>query len=221
LVLFTLLVVGLASLLQWALHRVQPYYQTALATDKQTLQTASRRLESRLTAIASMAQQSVPWEALFTDSDVNGWLAVAMKEKFPDWLPENVSDLRIALTKKCLLAGFHYQDTRYDTIISLRVVPFMAEANVLAIRLEGARAGALPIPLEQVVRVCRTGALQRHIPVRWTHQENCPLALLPIDHWLSTDTRQRQLETIELGAGQLRITGSSEAVEPKPASRPL
>ncbi|MFV2069916.1 MAG: hypothetical protein ACC645_23365, partial [Pirellulales bacterium] len=213
-----LLSVGLIGLCQWALHRVQPYYQAALVIDTQTLQMSSRRLESRVTALASMAQQSAPWEALFTDNDVNGWLAVALEKKFPGWLPENISDLRIAFTENCLRVGFRYQDTHYDTVVSIRMVPFVTETNVLAIRLEEAHAGALPIPLEKVVQVCRAEARARNIPLQWARQANRPIALLPVEHFLSTETWRRHLQTVELSAGQLLLAGSSEAIEPNPAA---
>jgi hypothetical protein len=207
-----LLVVGLFGLFQWALHWVQPYYQAALVTDAQVLHAASRRLESHVTALASMVQKSAPWEAQFTDRDVNGWLAAALEEKFPGWLPENVSDLRIAFAKDCLRAGFHYQDDHYDTIVSLRLVPFVTETDVLAVRLEEAHAGAIPIPLEKIVQVCRAGARARNIPLQWARQANRPIALLPVDHFLSTDTWRRHLQTVELSAGQLLLAGNSEAV---------
>ena len=111
---------------------MQPYYQEALATNAQTLRTACLRLESRVSALASMAQQTAPWEALFTDTDVNGWLAVALEEKFPGWLPETISDLRVAFTDPWLLVGFHYQDAHYDTVVTLRMVPYVVEADGLA-----------------------------------------------------------------------------------------
>jgi hypothetical protein len=211
---FALLAVGLFGLYQWALHRVPPFYQAALVTDTHTLQAASRRLESRVSALANMVQQSAPWEALLTDNEVNGWLAVALEEKFPGWLPEGISDLRIAFKKHSLLAGFHYQDAHYDTVVSLRLVPFVTETNVLAIRLEGAHAGKLPIPTEKIVQACREGARERHIPLRWVRQANRPIALLPVDPILSTNTKRRHLKTVELSDGQLLITGNSEDVEP-------
>jgi hypothetical protein len=206
----TLLGIGGLGLLRWSLHQVQPYYQEALATNAQTLRSACLRLESRVSALASMAQQTAPWEALFTDTDVNGWLAVALEEKFPGWLPETISDLRMAFTDPWLLVGFHYQDAHYDTVVTLRMIPYMVEADGLAIRLESAHAGALPIPLEKIVQACRQGASAHHVPLRWVRQTNRPIALLPIDQLLSTDKRRCHLKTVELSAGQLLITGSSE-----------
>lgn len=215
LAILTLLGIGGLGLLHWSLHQVQPYYQKALATDAQNLHRASLRLESRVSALASTTQQMDPWEALFTDTDVNGWLAVALEEKFPGWLPEYISDLRVAFTDRWLLVGFHFQDAHYNTVVTLRLVPYVVEADGLAIRLESAHAGTLPIPLEKIVQACRQGARTHHIPLRWVRQANRPIALLPIDQFLSTSKRQCHLETIELSTGQLLITGSSEKLNDK------
>ena len=98
---FALLGLGAAALValgyaRQALRQVQPFYAQALKVEPHAQKSASQRMENRVAALYSDAQPRGEWTTVFSDAEVNGWLAVALEEQYADFLPPEVSDPRVA-----------------------------------------------------------------------------------------------------------------------------
>ena len=74
--------------------------------DPQKLETGSRELESRATALYSEARQPGQWQAAFTSDQINGWLALQLAEVYADALPDEISEPRVAIEDDHLTVGF-------------------------------------------------------------------------------------------------------------------
>jgi hypothetical protein len=94
--------------------------------------------------------------------------------------------------------------------ISVEGEAYMASEDIAAVRFRNARAGAIPIPLSEVVEEVSEGAVKLEIPVRWTEQEGDPVLLVSVANALSTHEELRRLEKIELRDGELRLAGKTE-----------
>jgi hypothetical protein len=200
---------ALAAYAWMALRQVQPFYAAAIEAPPQKLADDSREMESRVAALYSDATPAGQWHAVFTDDEVNGWLAVALAEKFPTLLPPEVSDPRVAFVDGKVLIGFHWRGQRLDAVVSVEAEAAMAEDEVLAVRLRGARAGSLPLPLADIVEQMSLGATQIECPLTWTHEDGDPVALLPTEDAFSTPELRRQLKNIEVRDGELLLSGAT------------
>ena len=115
---------------------------------------------------------------------------------------------RSALPERMRLA-FRYRSRLICTVVSLdlRIWLPKGESNVVAIQLEGLRAGALPFKaqwlLEQISEVGR----QNGIEVNWYRHDGHPVALLRFqaDHPRPT----LQLKAVQLEEGRITIRGRS------------
>jgi hypothetical protein len=193
-----------------AMQQVQPFYAEAIQKPPSQLETAGRRMESRVSALYSDAQKPGRWQTVFTADEVNGWLAVILKEKYIDLLPPEVYEPRVAFSDgKCQL-GYRYKGSHIDAVISVEGDATMASEDVAAVRFRRAHAGLLPIPLSEVVEEVSDGALKLEIPVRWTEQDGDPVMLVSVANALSTNDELRRLEKIELRDGELRLAGKTE-----------
>ena len=205
-----------------AMRQVQPFYQAALEVDPQALAGANQTMESRVAALYSDATHQTTWQAAFSDTEVNGWLAVTLGEKYPDLLPEHVEAPRVAFTAGEVVAGFRYRDEHWNSVISVRAEAFVADTDLVGVRLLGAHAGTLPIPLAKVVEYISTAARKQGWALRWTQQEGDPVALIPLAGALSTASERRRLETVELHDGELYLAGKTlPANEAKLADQPV
>ena len=204
-----LLVALMVGYAKRAVQQVQPFYAAALQADPEALQGASREMESRVAALYSDVVGQENWQTAFSEHEVNGWLAVALKEKYADLISENVSDPRVAFADDAVLIGFRYRDGSIDTVLSVRVDAFVSDEDQLAIRLRKAHAGTLPLPLAKIVEPLTRWARDNEIPLRWTQQAGSPVALVPLQGILSTDDERRQLATIELHQGELVLAGKT------------
>lgn len=207
----TLLAVAalLAGYAAVAVRHVQPFYASAIKIAPRKLESASRDMENRVAALYSDAKPAGRWQAAFTDEEVNGWLAVTLGEKFPELLPPEVADPRVAFVEGGVLIGFRWRGARLDAVVSVQADARMVGDDVLAIRLRQVRAGTLPLPASDVVEQLSFAAAQIDWPLTWTYEDGDPVALLPTRHVFSTELEERRLELIEIRQGELLLAGST------------
>ncbi len=203
--------------LRHAMDVVQPFYAAATQADPQQLKSAGRRLEHRVTKLREESKPSGSWQTVFTDEEVNGWLAVILEEKHADLLPPSVTDPRVAFTAGGCQVGYRYQGRQFAAIVSVEGDAFMAFDDVAAVRLRRARFGGLPLPMSSVVDEVSKAAVKLAIPVRWTEIEDDPVLLVSVADALSTDEERRQMERLELRDGELLLAGRTA---PRPSLTP-
>ncbi len=161
------------------------------------------------TALVSDVQRSGAWQAVFTEEEVNGWLAVELSHR-ADLLPGTVSQPRVHIEADGLSVAFRYRDARYDTIVSLVVDAYLIQPNVFGLRVRRARAGLLPLPMEDVLREISRAVEQWAWVVDWRQEEGDPVAQVTIPA-SARRVRKRvmSLDSLLLEEGRVRIGGST------------
>jgi hypothetical protein len=195
-----------------ATKHVPQFYEQALQADPTVQRTAGDELERRALDLRNEAQRGGAWEAIFTEEQINGWLAVDLIEKFPELLPEHVESPRMRITPEEVQLACRYQSEQVDTVVSLALtVTLTEEPNVVAVRIKRARAGALPIPLNQFLEQITAAAHGSDLDVRWLQEDGDPVALLrlPQEHTDLPD-RKLHLERFELREGEAFLSGRTE-----------
>jgi hypothetical protein len=195
----------------YAMSRVRPFYAEAIAADPQELKTAGKRMEERVEQLAEVAARVGRWETVFTEDEVNGWLAYYLEDNGAKFLPPQVEDPRIAFIDGGAKIGFRYLGKRLDSVISVEADAFMIANDVAAVRLRKAYLGMLPIPIDDVVRHITKGAATLRLPIRWTEQEGDPVVLLAVADVMSTEQEIRKLEHLELRSGEVVLAGRTES----------
>lgn len=207
-----LLVIVLGGLF-FAVGRVLPFYQQALAVEPEVLQRASREFESQATALYSDARQAGEWQALFTADQINGWLAFKLEEFRGDERADRIRDPRVAITPEFATLGFRTTSGGVETVVSVDAAPMVTEEGSIAIRLQAVRAGALPLPVMQLADELADACQSLRLPVRWIQQEGQPVAMVAIDRDASNDKRHYFVDMIKLGDGELFVSGHTELTE--------
>jgi hypothetical protein len=192
-----------------AAGRVPEWYQRAADTVEPARQRkASDEMERRVTDLASGVESTGKWKVLFTAEQVNGWLAVALKEKHSDLLPPDLTDPRVAIEPDGITIGGRFRRASIDSVVSLKVDVFLAEPNVIAARIRNARAGALPWPLGRVLDVISKAARENEVPLHWSQTDGDPVALITIP---PVNKKKRvRIEALQLGNGELFVSGVTE-----------
>ncbi len=190
----------------WAMGRVRPFYASAIQLDPQTLETGSRELESRATALYSEARQPGEWQAAFTAEQINGWLALKLAEVYGDALPREISGPRVAIDDDRFTLGFRARRGGVDTVVSADATVMLTEGGEIAIRLLSVEAGALPLPVMQIADEISRACQQLQLPVRWTQDAGQPVALVDVSQD-ATKAKRIHLDTVELRDGALYLAG--------------
>jgi hypothetical protein len=192
------------------MDEVQPFYADALEANPEELESAGRQMESRVSALCSEAERSGRWQSIFTDDEVNGWLAVVLEEKYAELLPTGVSDPRVAFRAGGCQIGYRYQGRRLNAVVTVEGEAFMVSEDVAAFRLRQARFGGLPLPMSGVIEEISKAAAKMEISVTWGDLETDPLLLVSVADALSTEAEPRKLERVELRDGELLLAGKTE-----------
>lgn len=197
---------GLVAVAYWAVHRVPDYYRQRLEIDPQQAQRQSDALLSKAATLVSEVQQRRSWSMTFTEEEINGFLAVDLVEKHADLLPPEISQPRIAILPEGIRLACRWQG-RLDTVLSLEVDVYLAEENVVALRLRGAKAGVVPMPLADVLEAVRTAAENLELQVRWRQADGDPVALITVPP--TSKGKPLRLEALQLETGKLRVAVSA------------
>ncbi|QDU93995.1 hypothetical protein [Lignipirellula cremea] len=189
------------------------FYREALQATPEVHEAAGDVLEKHVLDLRNDLRREGLWEAIFTDEQINGWLASDLPEKFPTVLPAGVSDPRIAIRPAAAMIGCRYEDERVSTVLSLSLqLSLTDEPNVVAVRILGVRAGLLPVPITDWLDKITERARQSDIDLRWEQIDGDPVALVhvPVEHE-DFSRRQIHIEQIEMRDGELYLAGISEA----------
>lgn len=205
-----LLAAGLAGLAIYRASQAMPeFYLQALEADDQVQEQASDEMVQRATALASDVKKQGDWKAVFTAQQINGWLAVDMVENHPDLLPSSLSDPRVAIDPERLQVAFRAKRGQWKGVVSLAVDVYLAKPNVVALRIRGARAGLLPIPLRTVLDKITEKVDELDLQVQWLTVDGDPVAEMTLPPPRDADDKEVRIETLELGEGKIYLAGST------------
>jgi hypothetical protein len=207
----SLLLIALIAL--WLMYRAtqQPvaWYEEVRYIDPSRAESAGDELERHTLALVSdVKRPDERWEAIFTEEQVNGWLAADLVEKYSDSLPAGVTDPRVAIDQGGARFACRYEGDQISTVFNVESDVYLTdEPNVLAVRIHRARAGALPLPLKRILDEATSAAQQRGIPIRWVEQRGDPVALMTVPAHFADVPGQLQVDTLLLREGEVYVAG--------------
>lgn len=206
--------IGLGGIAFWGYRASQSapeFYREALEVDHKKQVVASDELLHKATTLYNNVRKEGDWEAVFTVDQINGWLAVDMAENHPDLLPDYVFDPRVYVDEQGLKLGCRYESKRVSTIFSLDVDLYLAEENVIALRVRNAKAGVLPLPLDKVLDGVSEGAQRLELRMEWRTINGDPVALIHIAPPHSSADLKVSVKRLELREGEIYVAGTTNA----------
>src|SRR3954463_2648702 len=80
------------------------------------------------------------WEAVFSDQEVNAWLAQDLVTHFADQLPPEVHDPRVLFETDRVILAFQLEKGSLQSVITVVARPRVPEENTVELTLEKIRA---------------------------------------------------------------------------------
>lgn len=195
--------------LRQAVREVPAFYQQALAAPTARQEDASQELLAAATALANNVRRAGSWQAIFTAEQINGWLAVDLPENHRDLLPPGVSEPRVQLRPGAATIYCWYREKHVETVVSIDLSVYVHEPNVVAIRLNSVRAGAVRIPMVKVIEGVSKAARDARWELRWLQTEGDPVALLTLPTSVDDEQVKYSLTSLELREGELFLSGTT------------
>jgi hypothetical protein len=192
---------------------VPEFYHEAISRDLQQQVESRDQFVVRATALASDLHQSDRWQSLFTAEQINAWLSLELASHYPDLLPEEMRDPRVSIRDKEVTIACRYESGGMAAVLSLTIDAYLQEPNVLALRIRRARAGALPVPLAQVLDGMTQAARELKLRLEWRKIQGDPVALIHFGSRRDESFEGLNLQTIELRDGELFVSGSGNSTK--------
>jgi hypothetical protein len=151
------------------------------------------------------------WQAVFTDQEVNAWLAEDLITYFADQIPPEVHEPRVAFGADRITLAFQLDRGPLRAVIWVVAQARIPEDNVLELTFEKIRAGVIPISIERFIDPITARARDHGVEVHWTREDDLPVATFRFgpDHGRSDIV----LERLSVRQGQIRLAGRSERLQ--------
>ena len=182
----------------------------------------SRRGGSRGATKCSAAWRRSPpppgdgaWQVTFTTEQVNGWLAVDREENYPHSLPQSIKDPRVVIRPGEIDLGCRYKSSRLTAILSVTADVYMQAPDLIALRIRGARAGVVPLPLEKLLE--RLTQLFENLGCRVTRQQADADPVLLLTWPQPRDPGHKgtmHIDQIDLREGEMFVAGHTQRSAP-------
>lgn len=212
---FLCLTCGVGATL-WLLVRYEPniYLQAAVPPGEQRHLLSEKCWQELMQLYNSVAnaEEPDPWGHRFTDSEINSYLAEHFVQSHLNehLLPEGISEPRILIETDKIRVAFRYGSGLWSTVVSidLRLWLVKGEPNVVALKLIGFHAGALPVSAQSLLESMTKTCQDNGIGVDWYRDDGAPVALLRFQ--VEQPHPTLELETIKLEPGAIRIEGRTK-----------
>ncbi len=203
--------VGVALGFYMSLRYVPSFYREALQADPQQQTQASEQMVAQAMQLSNRLRYDPRWEAQFTQEQINGWLAVDLPQNHPDLLPPEVKDPRVWITPEGVYLACRYQTKALNTVVHVLVDAYVTEDHQLALHLRHVKAGAVPLPMNEVVETVGQQASRWNITLRWAQKDGTPVALVQIPPL--RNNRRVVIDSIRLEKGKLFLQGRTVGVQ--------
>jgi hypothetical protein len=219
LLVLVLIAVGTGGFFAYQVQQVPEFYQQAIAAPPERQIEAAEQFEHSALEVQNSIQRDEPWRVELTADEINGWLATVLPEKFPNLLPPEVREPRVALAPDRFFAASKVDIRGIETVVSVELSAYLTErTNEIAVRIHSAAAGNLPIPLQDYLEQITAKAEEKGVVVRWQEIEGDPLGIITLPLAEPGDKREIIVRSIELRQDSILVTGTAEEIEP--AKRP-
>jgi hypothetical protein len=190
-----------------ASRQVPEFYRLAVDRGESEQRDARDQFVAQATALAGDLNHAGRWQTLFSADQINAWFALELKTNFPELLPGDLLEPRISIQQHEATVACRYQRGDVSAVLSLTIDVYLTESNVLALRIRRARAGALPVPLAQVLDGISHAARQLNLHLEWRKTHGDPVALITFAKPRTGKSDRLTIETIELRDGELYVAG--------------
>jgi hypothetical protein len=210
---FLFLIVALAliaGILYIFVTDVRPFYKSALQIPKANLEKGSTEFLNRTSKFFNDIRRPGKWSTVWTDEQINGWLAIDQAMNHPHALPSNVHDPRIHFQKDLFSLGVTVDQEPFPVVASFDASLRVTGESKIAIRITTVRVGSLPYGIDRLVQDLIQNIRQRGWGAEHSTIDGDPVILLTLPPDTVNEKVNIIFETVEIHDGELFLAGRTE-----------
>ncbi len=210
----------MALLALWALYRamsfVPQFYADRVEWSESQLDEAHEVFIQRTFNTFSELKRKRELEEIFTEEELNGWIAIQGPRLWQRVATMRVSRPRLQLTDKAIWIGAEIHTNWLRGVLWAIIEPAVRGPNVVALKFREVRLGRLPLPTTRLSQLLVTGFLSETAGHRvagfWETANGQPVLVLQIDVTPDPNSPERvEVEDLRIGpkaiAVKLRLVG--------------
>jgi hypothetical protein len=183
------------------------FYQAMVRVPRAQQHDQARRFVAQSLQLRNDICNEPAWEAVFSDQEVNAWLAEDLVTEFADQLPPEVHEPRIVFELDRVTLAFELDQGALRSVIWVVARPRVPEPNMLELTFEKIRAGVVPVPAEKLIEQI-VGHLRQHgLEVEWKRVDSLPV--VTVKYTPHSDRDDVLLEQVQIREGEIRLAGRS------------
>jgi len=203
---------GAIPLAAWLSLTHQPtFYRALVAVPRAQREAKAKHFVASSLQLRNDISNERDWQAVFTDGEVNAWLAEDLITHFADQIPPEVHEPRVAFEADRITLAFQLDRGPIRSVIWVVAGARVPEDNVLALTLEKIRAGVIPISADRFIGPITDRAREHGLDVRWTRENDLPVATIRFRPGGAPS--DIVLERLNIRQGQIRLSGRSDRPE--------
>ena len=195
----------------WVSLTHQPrFYRTMVSVPPEQRQERAKRFVAQSLQLYNDIRNEPRWEAVFTDQEVNAWLAEHLVTHFADELPPEIHEPRIVFEPDRLTLAFQLDQGPIRSVIWVVARVRVPEKNMLELTIEKIRAGVVPVPADQIIERITNQARKHGLDICWVRDGEANVALIRY----TPDLKHSDviLEQLLIRRGQIRLAGRSNRI---------
>ncbi len=187
-------------------HKPEFYREVVKVSHEQRARKAKRFVAQSLQLRNDICNEPT-WEAVFSDQEVNAWLAQDLVTEFADELPPEVKEPRVLFELDRVTLAFELDRGPVNSIIWVVARPRVPDPNVLELTIEKIRAGVLPVPADNTIDRIVAHVRAQGLDASWKRVDGLPVVQVRYTpHFEREDVR---LEQVQVRDGEIRLAGRS------------
>jgi hypothetical protein len=193
----------------WISLTYQPsYYRDIFKLSREQREVKAKHFVAQSLQLRNDICNEPTWEAVFSDQEVNAWLAEDLVTHFADQLPPEVHDPRVLFETDRVILAFQLDKGSLQSVITVVARPRVPQENTVELTLEKIRAGILPVPADNILDRIIEHARYRGVNVQLKRRDGYPVVVMRYTPNLSRE--DVLLEELEIRTGQIRLAGRSD-----------
>jgi hypothetical protein len=199
------------------LFKQEPRLMAGTRTGPEAERAAARMVTAGSGLHAALGRAG-PWGAALSDTEANAWLAIDLPRNHRTLLPRGLADPRVRFRPQRVEAAIRVGSGILSTVVWCDLGVTLRGVNQLGITVEGASAGAVPIPGTPLLaelgrRIAAFGAV-----TELRRLDGRMVLVVYIPAMLGGGGPRWRLESLRIDAGEAAVAGSTTLPEPGPES---
>lgn len=194
-----------------AASRLPDAYGQHAAFEGPVAEQAARRFLAGVSSLHADFVKEGAWEAAFTQDELNGWLAVDLPRNHPQALPRRVREPRIRLRPRRVEIAARLAVAGLRPVVMVGLGVRLREPNQLAVTVEEASLGVIPLPRGPVLAEIRRrfDRLGMVTSVQRLDDQSVLVVYIPSTH--ESGGMSHWLESLSIADGTVAVSGRTLA----------